>query len=268
MHPQTGVDACEPSYAAFAARMGVDPATRASIACDLGNATFARALYELILSREDLRGSDWWWTDFFGCAAASQAPANPLLWSNFLFLQLNALRFPASRPMVLSRNGGLGTQRIGISFSGDTIQHEATLDFLIQTTPTASNALLPWWSHDVGGFDIRPTGGPGDADPGNFTACLLLLRWYQASVTFPIFRQHCDHCERRICESSPGGLVALVLFHKRENMGLEAPLTVISCPPFPLQGSFRPCSRTLPTRCSCAQLLFLTFTHLLQRQGL
>lgn len=198
VHPQTGIDLCEPSYPTFASRMGIDPSTNETVPCDMGNATFARALYELILSREELRGSDWWWTDYFGCAAVSLAPANPLLWTNLLWTQFNALRFPSSRPMLLSRNGGLGTQRIPISFSGDTIQHEATLDFLIQTTPTASNALIPWWSHDVGGFDIRPINGPGDADPTNFTACLLLLRWYQASVTFPIFRQHCDHCERRI----------------------------------------------------------------------
>lgn len=198
VHPQTGIDICEPSYPAFATSMGIDPSTNATVPCDMGNATFARSLYELILSREDLRGSDWWWTDYFGCASVSLAPSNPLQWTNLLWTQFNALRFPASRPMLLSRNGGLGTQRIPISFSGDTIQHEATLDFLIQTTPTASNALIPWWSHDVGGFDIRPINGPGDADPTNFTACLLLLRWYQASVTFPIFRQHCDHCERRI----------------------------------------------------------------------
>lgn len=51
----------------------------------------------------------------------------------------------------------------------------------------------------MGGFrgNVSATGNPGDADPSNFTACLLMLRWYQASVTFPIFRQHCDHCERR-----------------------------------------------------------------------
>ena len=51
--------------------------------------------------------------------------------------------------MLLSRNGGLGTQRYPISFSGDTAQHEVALDFLVRATPLASNALVPWWSHDV-----------------------------------------------------------------------------------------------------------------------
>ena len=200
IHPQTGIDICESSYPVFATRMGINPKTNVTIACDMTNTTFVQNLYDLILSRETLVIADWWWTDFFGCALEGTGLTNVLLWTNILFSQLNSLRFPNKRPMVLSRSGGLGTQRLPISFSGDTIQHEATLDFLLQTTPTASNSLVPWWSHDVGGFDIRPIGGgtPGDADPSNFTACLLLLRWYQASVTFPIFRQHCSHCERRI----------------------------------------------------------------------
>lgn len=44
-------------------------------------------------------------------------------------------------------NGGLGNHRYPLGFSGDTVQHEATLGFLIQATPLASNVLFPYWSH-------------------------------------------------------------------------------------------------------------------------
>ena len=149
------------------------------------------------------------------------------MWSNIFFSQVSSLAAPGKRPMLLSRNGGTGTQRLPISFSGDTSQHEVALDFLVRATPLASNALVPYWSHDVGGFrgNVSALGNPGDADPSNFTACLLMLRWYQASVTFPIFRQHCDHCERRIvgntlyilvhaqfCLQFPARLIALTRF--------------------------------------------------------
>lgn len=47
-----------------------------------------------------------------------------------------------NRPLLLSRNGGMGNQRYPVGFSGDTFQHEVTLDFEIQTTPMAANVLF------------------------------------------------------------------------------------------------------------------------------
>ena len=53
------------------------------------------------------------------------------------------------------------------AFSGDTYQHEAALDFLVDTTPTAANALLPYWSHDVGGFMNFTDAGEGGPEEGS-----------------------------------------------------------------------------------------------------
>jgi alpha-glucosidase len=39
---------------------------------------------------------------------------------------------------------------------------------------------------------------PGDHDPTNVTGSELLLRWIQFGVVAPVFRTHCNHCERRI----------------------------------------------------------------------
>ena len=87
----------------------------------------------------------------------------------------------------------LGGPPASAVFSGDTYQHEAALDFLVDTTPTAANALLPYWTHDVGGnMNFTDAGAPGDWDAGNFTGLVLMLRWFQAAVTQPIFRTHCD----------------------------------------------------------------------------
>ena len=47
VHPQTGVDHCDSRYPAFAARMGVDPTTNATIPCDFGNKTFIDSLYDI-----------------------------------------------------------------------------------------------------------------------------------------------------------------------------------------------------------------------------
>lgn len=118
------------------------------------------------------------------------------------------------RMTPLFATGELGSPPASAAFSGDTYQHEAALDFLVDTTPTAANALLPYWTHDVGGnmnftdageegggkgregevcsMSLTDAGAPGDWDAGNFTGLVLMLRWFQAAVTQPIFRTHCD----------------------------------------------------------------------------
>lgn len=67
VHPQTGVDHCDSRYPAFAQRMGVDPATLATIPCDFGNKTFIDALFSIYFDAEPLSNVDVWWTDYGGC---------------------------------------------------------------------------------------------------------------------------------------------------------------------------------------------------------
>ena len=117
-----------------------------------------------------------------------------LLWSNHYYD--GNIADTGRRPLVLSRNGGLGSQRYPIGFSGDTHQAFPTLAYQIRATPTAANVLFGWWSHDIGGF--HSAGVPGDADPSNAVGSELLLRWIQFGALSPIFRTHCQQCERRI----------------------------------------------------------------------
>ena len=162
LHPQTGVDHCESRYAQFAAAMGVDPATNATIACALHNATFAAALLDVELGPPPLGAIDFMWTDFGGCGAPLP-PAAPLpppappspraaaqsaqLWAT-LGVFGPAAAAQGRRPVVASRQGGLGNHRIPFGFSGDTLQHELMLDYEVSTTATAANILNSWWSHD------------------------------------------------------------------------------------------------------------------------
>lgn len=72
---------------------------------------------------------------------------------------------------------------------GDVFQNFSTLAMEIELTPTASNVLFGYWSHDVGGFH-NGTDDPGDNDPKSSGAAELLLRWVQFGAFSPIFRTH------------------------------------------------------------------------------
>jgi alpha-glucosidase (family GH31 glycosyl hydrolase) len=79
-------------------------------------------------------------------------------------------------------------------------------------TPTASNVLFGWWSHDIGGNHNggttsyenhtagKPGPYPGDELPSNKTGAEMLLRWIQFGVVSPILRTHCEPtCDRYVC---------------------------------------------------------------------
>jgi hypothetical protein len=204
VHPQSGVDHCAERYLAFAEAVGADPST--TIACDVANQTYARALFDVYLSAAPLAGVDAWWTDYMGCGGL-----HPLAVSNYAFRSHMAASTPSTRPITLSRWGGLGDQSLGgVMFSGDTFQAAEVLDFEVATTATAANVLVGYLSHDIGGFQnctsvsgrkgSNCTGAPGDADPSDPMGSALFLRWVQFGAVSSIMRTHCTHCERRIWE--------------------------------------------------------------------
>ena len=203
VHPQSGIDHCDQRYPQAAKLLGWDTSKNATIPCDMSNASFASALFNVYYDASPLKGAAWWWTDYDGCGGP-----NPLGWSNHVYASHRQLA-RGLRPMLLSRWGGLGSHRYPVGFSGDTFQHELQLDFEIQTTPTAANVLHAW-SHDIGGFHPGKNGtAPGTINPQNWTASELYLRWIQFGALSPILRTHVckcpkygfdDYCERRIWE--------------------------------------------------------------------
>jgi alpha-glucosidase (family GH31 glycosyl hydrolase) len=187
-------------YRAFARAVGFDTSRNATIPCDMSNRSWAAALFGVYYDAAPLGAVDWWWTDYpAGCTNSSaRGQPDPLLWSNLVYAEARALR-GARRPMAFSRYGGPGAHRYPIGFSGDTFQHELTLDFEVRMTPTAANALFGWWSHDIGGFHAdrtTVTGGacPGDSNPSNASGAELFSRWLQFGALSPILRTHCGGC--------------------------------------------------------------------------
>ena len=199
VHPQTGVYSCLERYYAFTAEMGFNTSTNATVPCDMSNSSWAKALFDVYYNAQPLSGVDWWWTDYVGCTNSS-APGQPppLQWSNAVYAETRTLSRQL-RPMTFSRYGGAGAHRFPIGFSGDTFQHELTLDFEVRMTPTAANALFGWWSHDMGGFHADATnkpGGscPGTSNPSNASGAELFSRWLQFGALSPILRTHCGGC--------------------------------------------------------------------------
>lgn len=206
IHPQSGVDKCAERYIQFAEAIGADSSQNATIMCDISNQTYTRALFDVYLSASPLANVDSFWTDYHGCGSNP----NSLSISNYAFRSHALALEPARRAVTLSRFGGLGEQRLGgVVFSGDTFQAAEMLDFEVQTTPTASNILVGYLSHDIGGFQNctsvkyespNCTGSIGDADPSDPIGSALFLRWVQFGALSAIMRTHCTHCERRIWE--------------------------------------------------------------------
>jgi alpha-glucosidase (family GH31 glycosyl hydrolase) len=157
------------------------------------------ALWSVYYDAEPLSKVSVWWTDYpDGCPSALpgfQPP--PLLWSNVVYAERRAAD-GVQRPATFSRWGGPGSHRYPIGFSGDTFQHELSLDFEIYMTPTSANSLFGWWSHDIGGFHAdrtnSPAACPGDSNPSNATGVELFSRWVQFGALAPILRTHCGGC--------------------------------------------------------------------------
>ena len=226
-HSQSGIGPCQANYSAFAKAIGKDPANQALLACDMANATWTQALFDTML---DPKGIDYWWTDYGGCASPTQGkiplPATGgcpvavqktestavLLWSNMIYDSM--ISKTGRRPLVLSRYGGIGNQRYGIGFSGDTESAWPTLRYQVEMTSTAANVLQAYWSHDIGGYNvycpanahtITPCPCGHVVVPCNITlgTCKradgeLYARWLQFGSISPIMRTHCSHCDRRI----------------------------------------------------------------------
>lgn len=125
-----------------------------TVNCTMDNQTFVDAFFDTIVDAAPIKGTaDYWWLDYPGGASEisgwDQQEAASLYWSNRMFAE--HARRKKQRPVILARYGGLGQQRDGLGFSGDTFEAFSTLEFQVEMTPAASNVLFGWWSHDIGG---------------------------------------------------------------------------------------------------------------------
>ena len=175
LHPALGVRWFEKQYPEMAARLGVDPASKAPVPFDISDPDFINAYFDVLHKPYEHDGVDFWWIDWQQGTKSAVQGLDPL-WSLNHYHSLDIAR--ESRQLILSRYAGVGSHRYPLGFSGDTMVTWKTLAYLPFFTATASNAGYTWWSHDIGGHFH----GVKDDE--------LFVRFIQFGVFSPINRLH------------------------------------------------------------------------------
>ncbi|MFA5006272.1 MAG: TIM-barrel domain-containing protein [Candidatus Izemoplasmatales bacterium] len=177
LHPANGVKSYEIQYEAMAARMGIDPATKAVVPFDAASPKAMAAYFEILLHPYEDMGVDFWWVDWQQGSRTRVEGLDPLWMLNHLH-HYDSARDPKKRPFTFSRWCGYGAQRYPIGFSGDAIITWDSLRYQPTFTATAANIGFGLWSHDIGGH----YGGKEDPE--------LYARWVEFGVFSPIMRMH------------------------------------------------------------------------------
>ncbi len=175
LHPAQGVQKHEAVYPEFARLLGQDPELGAAVAFRPADKIFMQHYFERLHHPMEEQGVDFWWLDWQQGEVSDIKHLDPLPWLNHLHFRDSVRR--GLRPMLYSRWGGLGNHRYPIGFSGDAYATWEALRFQAYFTPTASNVLYGWWSHDIGGHF-----GPTEPE--------LYARWVQFGAVSPCLRLH------------------------------------------------------------------------------
>ncbi|HXE78292.1 MAG TPA: TIM-barrel domain-containing protein [Rhodanobacter sp.] len=155
---------------------------------DLSNkvqaATFMRDLHQPLMQR----GVDFWWVD--GGSGATDMPGlNKQLWTNKVFYddtqQAAGPHGAGKRGFILGRYGDWGSERYPGYFTGDTYSEWPVLAYEVALTTRGGNVLVPYISHDIGGFH----GAKIDFD--------LYARWVEFGTFSPFLRMHSAHEDPR-----------------------------------------------------------------------
>ena len=120
-------------------------------------------------------GVDFWWID--GTGPCSVKGLNNQLWTNKLYYDFTQ-KLTGKRSLILSRYAGWGSQRYPAFHSGDTYSEWPMLAFQVSFTGRAGNMLIPYVSHDIGGFH------------GDTLSVGLYCRWLEFGAFAPILRLH------------------------------------------------------------------------------
>ncbi len=124
-------------------------------------------------------GVNFWWIDG-GIGAAKMPGLDNQLWTNRVYYDYTRQLMHA-RGFVFSRYGGWGNQRYPAFFTGDTYSQWAVLAYEVPFTAQGGNVLMPYITHDIGGFH----GGKIPFD--------LYARWVEFGAFSPILRLHSAH---------------------------------------------------------------------------
>ena len=123
-------------------------------------------------------GVSFWWVDG-GSGSCEMDGLNSQMWTNRVFFE--STEYTGKRPLIFSRYGGWGSHRYPALFTGDTYAQWDVLAFEVPYTAQGGNILMPYITHDIGGFIGKDI--PLD----------LYARWLQFGVFSPLLRLHSAH---------------------------------------------------------------------------
>lgn len=191
LHPASGIEPFESVYNDFVKDYGWSEKGK-GVPFHIDEVRWADSYFKTVLEPMERMGVDFWWLDWQQWKQSKYTPGlSNTFWLNHVFFNHMKSTYPAVRPMIYHRWGGLGSHRYQVAFSGDTYSSWKMLAYLPYFTSTASNVNYGYWGHDIGGHMQRE-----DA-----TNPELYTRWLQYGVFTPIFKTHSTKTpkiERRI----------------------------------------------------------------------
>jgi len=140
---------------------------------------FMRELHRPLMQQ----GVDLWWVDGGG-GAVDMPGLNKQLWTNKVFYDYMQQE-TGRRGFILSRYGDWGSERYPAFFTGDAYSQWPVLAYEVAFSARGGNVLVPYISHDIGGFH----GARIDFD--------LYARWIEFGTFSPILRMHSAHANPR-----------------------------------------------------------------------
>ncbi len=146
---------------------------------NLADRAQARAFMDILHNPLIDQGIDFWWIDG-GSGSCRMEGLNSQMWSNKVFYDFTQAH-TGTRTFVFSRYGGWGDHRVPGYFTGDTHSEWGVLAYEVPFTARGGNVLVPYMTHDIGGF----LGKKLDFD--------LYARWLEFGVFSPILRLHSAH---------------------------------------------------------------------------
>ena len=180
LHPADGVRPYEKKYDEFMQRFGKnDGKTYEWMGSDK---KYVKALFDTYLHQYVDEGVDFWWLDWQQWEKDKKLKnLDNVFWCNYIWFS-DMENNGTKRPMLYHRWGGLGNHRYQVGFSGDSYATWESLRFLPYFNSTSSNVLYGYWSHDIGGHQVKRYGMGVDPE--------LYTRAMQMGQYLPILRSH------------------------------------------------------------------------------
>jgi len=139
----------------------------------------ARAFMDIFHKPIQDQGMDFWWIDG-DCPVRAIKGLERQLWTNHIYHQHMKDNYPDRRPMIFSREPGLGAHRYPFHFTADTWSYFETLENQVEQTLRAGHIGQSFITHDIGGHISSAL----HIDPE------LYMRWVQFAVLSPVVRLH------------------------------------------------------------------------------